>query len=116
VRPQDNLRCAFRSDPACLQDSLWLLFENIDRTWSALRQLRAKVGAARFRDLMVDLPDALDEVGNPALGAVADFYDLLGGDDFRTFLGEATDALEAGSDPGGLWARWIEVLCEKAPS
>jgi len=35
---------------------------------------------------MVDLPDAFDQVGNRALGAVAEFHDLLGGEDFRLFL------------------------------
>jgi hypothetical protein len=81
------------------------LTAKFDRTWSALTQLRAKVGAARFRDLMVDLPDALDEVGSPALGAVGEFHDWLGDDDFRAFLAEVTDALENGSDPGALWAK-----------
>jgi len=40
-----------------------------DRTWSALTRLRAQVGAERFRDLMVDLPDALDETGSPLSGS-----------------------------------------------
>ena len=86
-----------------------------DRTWSALTRLRTKVGAARFRDLMVDLPDALDEIGTPALGAVAEFHDLLGGDGFHDFLAEVADALETGSNPGGLSAKWIEVLCGRTP-
>jgi hypothetical protein len=96
----------------------WRLFlaAKLDRAWSALTQLRAKVGAARFRDLMVDLPDALDEVGSRALGAVAEFHDLLGGEDFHDFLAEVTDGLEAGSDPGVLWAKWIEFICGGTPS
>ena len=68
------------------------------------------MGAARFRDLMVDLPDALNEVGSPALGAVAEFHDLLGSDDFRAFLGHLIDVLESGSYPGALWMKWIDLL------
>jgi hypothetical protein len=49
------------------------------------------------------------------LGAIAEFHDLLGGDDFRAFLAEVTDALETGRNPGVLWAKWIEVLCERRP-
>jgi len=29
---------------------------------------------------------------------------------------EVTDALETGSDPGVLWAKWIEALSERTPS
>ena len=61
------------------------LTAKFDRTWSALTQLRTKVGAARFRDA------------------------LLSGDDFSTFLAEVIEVLEAGSDPGALWAKWIDV-------
>jgi len=69
------------------------------------------VGAARFRDLMVDLPDALDEIPSADLGAVAEFHDLLGGDDFRAFLAEVTNAIESQADPGALWAKWVDVIC-----
>jgi len=82
------------------------LTAKFDRTWSALTQLRAQVGSACFRNLMVDLPDALDEVGSPTLGAVAEFHDLLGGDDFRAFRAEVArgrrltgDAFELKPDP-----------------
>ena len=86
-----------------------------DRTWSALTRLRAGVGAAGFRDLMVDLPDALDETGNPDLGGISDFHDLLGRDDFRAFLAEVTDAFEVGSDPGVLWAKWLHRAAKGQP-
>jgi len=55
------------------------------------------------------------KIQNPDLGSVAEFHDLLGGDDFRSFLAEVTDAFEAGSDPGALWAKWIAVICERTP-
>ena len=93
------------------------LTAKLDRTWSALTQLRAKVGAYRFRDLMVDLPDALDELRRPDLGGVSEFHGLLGGDRFGEFLSELTEALESGRDPGAFWAKWIEVVVERtAPS
>ena len=72
--------------------------------------MRANIGAARFRDLMVDIPDAFDEIQSRDLGAVAEFHDLLDREDFRSFVGELTDALETGSDPRTLWAKWIEAL------
>ena len=39
------------------------------------------------------------------LGSVAEFHDLLGGDDFCAFLAEVTDAVETG-DPGAFSAKW----------
>jgi len=48
----------------------------------------------------VDLPNALDEVRSPGLGAIGDFHDLLGGDQFREFLTEVIDAFETESHPG----------------
>jgi hypothetical protein len=47
---------------------------------------------------MVDLPDALDEIRNPDPGSIAELYALLGGADFRAFLG-----------------KWIAVSCERTP-
>ena len=43
----------------------------LDRTWSGLTRLHARVGSARFRGLMVDLPDALDAISRSDLGGVA---------------------------------------------
>jgi len=92
------------------------LTAKIDRTWSALTRLHAKVGAARFRDLMVDLPDALDENHSPDLRGVAGFHELLGGDGFREFLAEVTDTIESGSDPCAFWAKWLDVVIEREPA
>ena len=78
------------------------LTAKFDRAWSALTRLRVKVGAARFRDLMVDLPDALEEIPSLDLGGVAEFHALVGSDDFRAFLGEVTEALENKGGPGAL--------------
>ena len=61
-----------------------------DRTWSALTLLRAKVGTARLHDLMVNLPDALDEIPNADLGGVAEFHELLRDEGFRACLAEVT--------------------------
>jgi hypothetical protein len=41
---------------------------------------------------------------------------LLGGDDFRAFLAEVTDAIEGGRDPGPFWAKWIDVVVERTPA
>jgi len=66
-----------------------VLTAKFDRVWSALVRLRAKVGATRFQDLMVDLPDALDEIRSPDQRGVVEFHELLGGDNFRAFLRRA---------------------------
>jgi hypothetical protein len=76
-----------------------------ERTGRGLTRFHATVGAARFRDLMADVPDALDEIRSPDQRGVAEFHVLLGGDDFHAFLAELTEALESGSDPGAFWAR-----------
>jgi hypothetical protein len=85
----------------------WRLFltTKFERTGRGLTRFHAKVGAARFRDLMADVPDALDEIRSPDQRGVAEFHVLLGGDDFHAFLAELTEALESGSDPGAFWAR-----------
>jgi hypothetical protein len=102
-----NQRPAGKDDRSCCHQ--------LDRAWSALPRLRAKVGAIRFRDLIVDLPDALEEIRSPDQRAVTEFYVFLGDDAFRAFLAEITDALETGNDPGTLWARWIDVVVERTP-
>jgi hypothetical protein len=43
----------------------------------------------------------------PAWVRVPSFHDLLGGDNLLSLLAEVTDALESGSDPGGL-SGWID--------
>jgi len=45
----------------------WRIFltAQFRRTWSGLMRFRAKGGAARFRDLMADVPDALEEIHSP---------------------------------------------------
>ncbi len=78
-----------------------------------MRYREPENGCARFRDLMVDPPDAHDEIRSPDQRGVAEFHELLGGDDFRAFLAELTEALETGSEPGAFWAKWIEVVVER---
>ena len=68
------------------------------------------MGSACSVDLLLDLPDALDEIPSSDLGAIAKFHELLGHDRLREFLVEATDAFESKSQPGVLgvlWAKWI---------
>jgi hypothetical protein len=89
------------------------LTAKLDRTWSALTRLRAKVGAARFRDLVVDLPDALGVI--LGWGGIAEFQALVGGDGLRAFLAEVSDAIESGRDPGAFWAKWIDAVVERTP-
>ena len=62
---------------------------------------------------MADVPDALAELGSVAHPGLAEFSLLLGGDDFRAFLADITEALDAESDPGAFWAKWIDVVCER---
>jgi hypothetical protein len=50
---------------------------------------------------MVDLPDAFDEIGGPALGAVAESHNLLGGDGSRAFLDEVTERTDWERPPAG---------------
>jgi hypothetical protein len=60
--------------------------QSFERTWRGLTRFRAKVGVARFRDLMIDVPDALEEIRSPDQRGVAEFHSLLGAEDFRRFL------------------------------
>ncbi|HME73278.1 MAG TPA: hypothetical protein VKM54_25935, partial [Myxococcota bacterium] len=53
----------------------WRLFltAKFERTWRRLTRFRAKVGASRFRDLMANVPDALEEIRSPDQRGVAEF-------------------------------------------
>jgi hypothetical protein len=64
---------------------------------------------------MVDLPDALEELRNPDLGAIAEIHELLGANHFRDFVAEVTDALETKSHPVGLGKR-VDVVIERIPA
>jgi hypothetical protein len=50
------------------------------------------------------------EIRSPDQRGVAEFHELLGGDDFRAFLSDLTEALETGSEPSAFWARWVDVV------
>ena len=88
------------------------LTAKFDRMWNSMTKFRVKLGAARFRDLMADVPDALAEVGTVGHPGLVEFSLLLG-DDFRAFLDDISEALDAESDPGTLSAKWIDVVCER---
>jgi hypothetical protein len=88
------------------------LTAKFDRIWNSMTKFRVKLGAARFRDLMADVPDALAEVGTVGHPRLVEFCLLLG-DDFRAFLDDITEALDAASDPGTFSAKWIDVVCER---
>jgi len=44
----------------------WRVFltAKFDRTWKAMIRFRAKVGAARFRELMAELPSTIETIGS----------------------------------------------------
>ena len=67
----------------------WRLFltAKFDRTWKAMIRFRAKVGAMRFRELMVELTSTIDNIDSDQ-GGVAEFFDILGPEHFAAYQAE----------------------------
>jgi hypothetical protein len=57
-----------------------------DRTWKALIRFRAKVGAARFRELMAEMESTISNIGSSDQQSVADSSVLLGPQHFSTYV------------------------------
>jgi hypothetical protein len=53
-------------------DRRLFLTAKFERTWRGLMRFRVKVGAARLRDLMIDVPDAREKIRSPDQRSVAD--------------------------------------------
>lgn len=58
----------------------WRIFltAKFDRTWKAMTRFRSKVGATRFRELMVELSSTIGVIGSSDQRSVAEFFVLLG--------------------------------------
>ncbi len=110
--PQLEQRAGWPKKPPSANGG-WSLRRGFDRTWKALTRFRSKVGAARFRELMMELPSTIANIGSSDQRDVAEFFVLLGPESFSTFLTELVEALETGSDPDAFWAKWIEVVVER---
>jgi len=82
----------------------WRVFltAKFDRTWKAMIRFRAKVGAARFRELMAELPGTIENIGSSDQRGVAEFFVLLGPEQFETYVAEMVETLETGSEPGSI--------------
>jgi hypothetical protein len=78
-------------------------------------RFRAKVGAARFHELMAELTSTVEIIGSSDQRSVAEFFVLLGPELFATYQAELVQTLETGSDPGAFWAKWIDVVVERTP-
>lgn len=107
---------ALPSKPPVLEDTTeWrrLLTAKFARTWKALTRFRAKVGANRFRELMAELPSTIENIGSREQRSAAEFFVLLGPENFETCVAELLEALETGSEPGAFWVKWIEVVVEQ---
>jgi hypothetical protein len=72
----------------------WRLFltAKFDRTWKAMIRFRAKVGAARFRELMAELTTMVDNIDSDQ-GGVAEFFELLEPEHFAAYLAELMERL-----------------------
>ena len=64
---------------------------------------------------MAELPSTIDNIGSSGQRGVAEFSVLLGHEQFVTYLDELVEEVETGSDPGSFWAKWIDVVVERAP-
>jgi hypothetical protein len=85
------------------------LTAKFDRTWKATMRFRAKVGAARFRELITELPFTIENIGSSDQRGVAEFFVHLGAERFEDYVAEMVETLETGSDPGAFWAKWPRV-------
>ena len=63
---------------------------------------------------MTELTSTVDNIDSDQ-GGVAEFFDLLGPEQFAAYQAELVEALETGSDPGLFWAKWIDVVVERTP-
>jgi len=59
-------------------------------------------------------PSTMDNIDSDP-GGVAEFFVLLGPEHFAAYQAGLVEALEAGSDPGAFWAKWIDVVVERTP-
>jgi len=71
ARTRHKQRAAWRKEAA---EREWRVFltAKFDRTWKAMIRFRAKVGAARFRELMAELPSTIENIGSSDQRTVAD--------------------------------------------
>jgi len=59
---------------------------------------------------MAELSSTIEIIGSSDQRSVAEFFVLLGPEQFGTYVAELMEALETGSDPGAFWAKWIDVV------
>ena len=60
------------------------LTAKFDRTWKAMIRFRAKVGAARFRELMAELPSTIENISSSDQRGDAESFVFLGPEHFGT--------------------------------
>jgi hypothetical protein len=78
-------------------------------------RLRKQFEAARFREMMLELPSTLSHLGSDDERCEAEFFHFLGAEQYGEYLTEIVETLESGRDPGTFWAKWIEVVVERTP-
>ena len=66
--------------------------------------------------MMAELSSTIENIGSNDQRGVAEFFVLLGPEQFSTYLAELVEALETGNDPGAFWAKWIDVVVERTPT
>ena len=69
----------------------------------------------RYEQLGTELPTTIEKTGSSDQRGVAEFFVLLGPEQFDEYVAEMVETLETGSDPGESWAKWIDVVVERTP-